>query len=65
MHIYTSDSAVVVSGVVVFAFFHVAARAVNGVLVFVALDVGEAFLLADGAQDVEELADAGAVVWSL
>ena len=65
VHVDAHHGAVVVGGVVVFAFFHVAARAVDGVFVFVTIDMGKVLLLANRTQDVEELADAGAIIGSL
>ena len=45
MHVDAHDGAVVVGSVIILAFFHVAARTVNGVFIFVAIDVGEVLLL--------------------
>ena len=47
VHVDAHHGAVVVGSVVIFTFFHVAARTVNGVFIFVAIDVGEILLLAN------------------
>lgn len=64
MHIHGGDTAVVVGRVVVYACVRVAAGAVNGKLIAFAFYADASALKADGAEHVEEMADAARLICS-